>query len=253
MRTSYASTGVSRKASQDLCGRRYGIRDESGTVRLGTAASLLNLADIVARAIHGLTLPERTRLDPTNSEEYAELVAYNLDASATVVIVGGYKGVTAATVSELYGGPRVLAFEPQRWAWDELRIATKDFPHVECFNFGLGVEDQDDVPMGEYHTDACSFLELPGQREFGTGHIRDAVKTLAGIDVIDLMLLNIEGYEYVLLPYLIEHGVMRRVRYLLIQWHRDYAEAAGHGLLLRALGETHILRETGAFDSYERR
>ena len=198
-------------------------------------------------------MTERTRLDPATASEYAELLAFGLDSSATVVIVGAYKGVTAATVSELYNGPRVLAFEPQRWAWEELVEAVREFPRVECFNFGLGAEDQDDAPMGEWHTDACSFLELPGQREFGFGDIRETGKALRllEVDAIDLLLLNIEGYEYVLLSHLIASGVIHRVRYALIQWHRDYAEAAGHDDLLRALGETHRLRNTGAFDSYE--
>lgn len=199
---------------------------------------------------------DRTRLDPANAEEYAELSAYGLGPDATVVIVGAYKGVTAVTVSEMYSEPRVLAFEPQRWAYEVLVEAVRDFPNVECFNFGLGLEDQNDVPMGEFHTDACSFLTMPGQREFGTGHIRDAVKTLDVLldwEPIDLLLLNIEGYEYVLLPHLIENGVIERVYYLLVQWHRDYAEAAGHDELTRALSETHRLRVEGAFDSWERR
>ena len=133
-------------------------------------------------------------------------IDWPLDQESVVVEVGGYKGRWALQIAERYQS-HLYVFEPQPWAADVCREVLGERARV--LEYALGVEGDDDHPvtvaMGEWETDGCSIIK-PGHNHV-TMHAIERVFALLGITHIDLMLMNIEGYEYTLLPYMLERGI----------------------------------------------
>jgi hypothetical protein len=79
--------------------------------------------------------------------------------------------------------------------------------------------------MNEYGTDAASFVRQEQRSEHqNQGIIQDA-NILLDKPPIDLLIVNIEGYEYTLLPYLFNsaHTLFNKVGSIAIQFHDDFA------------------------------
>jgi FkbM family methyltransferase len=161
-------------------------------------------------------------------------IDWPLNSKSVVVEIGGYIGRWALQIAERYH-PHLYIFEPQPWAAQACGDALGDAARVLPYALG----DRDGTfPMGAYETDGCSFLrpgDIPGtMREIG-----QAFKGL-GLSHIDLMLMNIEGYEYTLLPYMLELGI--RPARLMVQFHPfdDVQQAATARIFerLAALGYT---------------
>lgn len=148
-----------------------------------------------------------------------------LTPESVVVEVGGFKGRWALQIAERYN-PDLYVFEPQQWAAEVCREALKPYNAI-VYSFGLG--DHDGVlPMNHYETDGCTFIS--GEAE-AIGNIRDAAKVLPR--PVDLMLVNIEGYEYTLLPYLLDQGLLPHR--LMVQWHTHATTPEAHAVLLARL------------------
>jgi len=157
---------------------------------------------------------------------------FELPAQANIVVAGAYRGRVMALLALLYPDyVNLVGFEPQLAA----RAAA-----IERFNasgiramvqpFGLG-ESDGTFDMGEYGDEYAGFVNLDPQRarmvghtEHATGELREAVRAFddaVGPNKIDLLLLNIEGYEWILLPHLIRAGLFSsgRIRRLVLQVH----------------------------------
>jgi FkbM family methyltransferase len=140
-------------------------------------------------------------------------IDWPLDKNSVVVEVGGYKGRWALQIAERYQ-PRLYVFEPQEWAYGVCCAVLGD--RATVLPYGLGVEDGY-LPMGEYETDGCSFIKEYEPYAACQIKVIDAVFRHFGITHIDLMLMNIEGYEYTLLPYMFERGILPCR--LMVQFH----------------------------------
>lgn len=142
-------------------------------------------------------------------------VEWELDENSVVFEVGSYRGRWAHQIAERYN-PHLFCFEPQPWAAETARRLLEGF-NAQVFTFGLGEKDAE-LPMSEFHTDGCSFLR--STRERGLGKIREikSVVEELGIDTIDLMLMNIEGYEYILIPHMFNQGIFPKI--LVAQFHK---------------------------------
>lgn len=138
----------------------------------------------------------------------------DLDSNSVVFEIGSFKGRWALQMAQRYN-PTLYCFEPQNWCYRVTREVLKNF-NANVFNFGLGVQNEK-IPMGEFGTDGCSFVR--GTRGLGMGEIRDIFEVLGVLQVenIDLALVNIEGYEYILLPYMMAKNI--KPQKLLIQFH----------------------------------
>lgn len=166
----------------------------------------------------------------------------DLDASSVVVDVGAYRGDGVASFRRLYGC-EVWAFEPNPNAFSLLEERFAGQPEVHPVPWALGARD--------------ATLDLafdgPGSSLFGGTHqdwatqpvtVRAAAPAFAelGIDRIDFMKVNIEGAEFELLDHLIEAGILRTVRYVLVQFHEWHAGAhGGRRRIRRSLAQTHDL------------
>lgn len=148
---------------------------------------------------------------------------FDLKPGQDVVVAGAYEGKVIDLLLDLYPGTRVFGFDPQAWAIDAAiqRLRRHTPTTWSLFHYGLGVEDAM-LPMGEWHTDAASFFNPgPHSRIQGEGELVDFRKCMigAGINHIDLLILNMEGYEFRLLPYLEQVGWIDRIDKLAVQWH----------------------------------
>lgn len=140
----------------------------------------------------------------------------DIDHSSIVFEIGSFKGRWALQMAQRYN-PVLYCFEPQNWAWQVTCEVLKNY-NANVYNFGLGYTEER-IPMGEFGTDGCSFVR--GTRDTGTGEIRDIDRVCAYLHInhIDLCLINIEGFEYILLPYMMERNI--KPQKLVIQFH-DY-------------------------------
>jgi hypothetical protein len=143
-----------------------------------------------------------------------------LTGESVVVEVGGYTGRWALQIAGRYQ-PRLYVFEPQPWAADACRAVLGDRATVE--GYGLGAQSGG-LPMGCWETDGCSFLRpIEGS---GWGEMREigAAFTDLGITHIDLMMVNIEGYEYALIPHMLDKAILPQR--LMVQFH-TFADSDG--------------------------
>jgi FkbM family methyltransferase len=166
---------------------------------------------------------------------------YPLDRDSVVVDVGGYHGDFAEQMDRKFGS-RIFLFEPvpEFFALCCRRFA--DRPNVRCLNYGLSAaagrfpitEESDGSSLAKHASSASrQWVEV---RRFA-----DVVDALA-IERIDLLKVNIEGGEFELLPHLIETGLIRRVRYLQVQFHTFVDAAAARRAHIREqLQRTHEL------------
>lgn len=143
-------------------------------------------------------------------------IDWPLTSDSTVVEVGGYKGRWALQIAERYH-PRLFVFEPQLWAYEVCKRALGDAATVK--HFGLG--DHDDLlSMGEYETDGCSFVKPSAATDNSDkGLIYEIGRIFKELEIsaVDLMLMNIEGYEYTLLPHMLNKGILPKR--LMVQFH----------------------------------
>lgn len=140
-------------------------------------------------------------------------VEWPLTTDSTVVEIGGYCGRWALQIAERYH-PHIHVFEPQPWAFEVCKrvLGTQAVVH----NFALGTHNGTHN-MGQWGTDGCSFFNWDVGDE-NTGEMREAAPILNSLGNIDLMLMNIEGYEHLLLPYLLDN-LIDLPRFLMVQFH----------------------------------
>lgn len=165
------------------------------------------------------------------TDRMAELIAYTRQAAATiehewdaraidwpltkksvVVEVGGYVGRWALQIAERYA-PRLYVFEPQPWAAAVCRAVLG--VKASIWPCALGTYDGT-ASMGGWETDGCSLVkngaDLVQMCEIGR------VFREIPLTKIDLMLINIEGYEYTLIPHMLDQGITPKR--LMVQCHK---------------------------------
>lgn len=170
---------------------------------------------------------------------HALSLTWPLDANSTVWVVGAYAGQTVRMLHERYA-PKIHAFEPQVPMLNQLDALA--LPGVATYPFGLG--DRDGIfPMGEVGNDAASFVADMGiARTHGVGRMADVRGFIEEHpEPVDLAVINIEGYEFVLLPYLIDANLLGHFEHLMVQFHVNFPLASGYGALRERIGETHDL------------
>lgn len=147
-----------------------------------------------------------------------------LPPKSTVVVVGAYKGITMELIHELYQPKMLVGFEPQLWAVQEAQKRLSYIKNYTLIEGGLGTENAY-LLMGEYGTDACSFVNNGPQsrvQEYGRMFEADEALKILNLPKIDLMVMNIEGYEWELLPYLKQTGWLDKINMIAVQFHTGF-------------------------------
>lgn len=139
-----------------------------------------------------------------------------LENGASIVVIGAYKGDTIEFLLEHHPTANITAFEPQEWAYNELCSKFVNCERVTLYKHALGLGTVAEFPMHEYGTDAASLLEVKNSRAMQKVSVLDA-HILKDWQKIDLCVVNIEGFEYYLIPYILDLEI-RPVNWL-IQFH----------------------------------
>ena len=161
-----------------------------------------------------------------------------VDESSVVWEIGGYEGRWALQMAEKYD-PLIYVFEPQDWTADKIREKLAGH-NAKIRQFGLWTHGGE-MQIHDYGRDGASLLKPDGpdgRAVLVTDVYRIFLK--AEVEQIDVCLMNIEGGEFVLLPYMIGMGMMEHIRYFWCQWHTFVPAAAEKWLRLRQmLDRTH--------------
>lgn len=160
---------------------------------------------------------------------------FGLPPHSVCVVAGAYKGRVMDLLHQVYKPARILGYEPQPWALERARARVGHLPSCELYPYGLGTVDGT-FEMGEWETDACSFVNHV--RVMGMGELR-RIETVFPTEVIDLAVINMEGYEFNLLPHMVEQGMMDRWLRLAVQFHHGFGNDAVYPELRRMLARTH--------------
>ena len=146
---------------------------------------------------------------------------WDINSHSTVWEIGGYEGRWAAQIVEKFDA-YVNIFEPQGWAVMKLKERFAESDKVSIFPFGLWVMDAF-LPLYHMETDGASLIHAGAHSE--VLEFRDVYNQMD--EEVDLCLMNIEGAEFALLPYMIANGLMKNFRYFWCQFHPGLLQDGG--------------------------
>jgi len=169
---------------------------------------------------------------------------YPLDNRSLVVDLGVYEGKFTREIRQRYGCA-VLGFEPVREFWSKLADLHAD-PCVSIRNCAIGAEDGT-AKIAVRNDSSSLYLEGECVEPVQVVGVAKLFATLTSIGhwAVDLMKINVEGAEYDILDRMIELDLVRRVRFLQIQFHTYGAGAEGAQVrrdrIRESLRQTHTL------------
>lgn len=167
---------------------------------------------------------ERWKRD--NGDETLAL-EWAINDRAYVWEIGGFEGRWAAQIEEKFD-PYITIFEPTRWGFGKCSARFFDNEKVDVRPYGLWVMDAK-LPLYNPGNDGASLLMAHATTE--VCQFKDAFLEVGALDGdIDLCLMNVEGSEYALLPYMIGYGLMKFFRYFWCQFH-TFADPTGDRFL----------------------
>lgn len=156
--------------------------------------------------------------------ETAWIADYPAGLNDVIAVIGAYSGTTTRLLIERAPEATFHLFEPQDWAIKQLRERFP-LPNVHIHPFGLG-DRTGRFQMALYTSNGCTFMK--GGRQFKEGgdgwFTADQMEFTAamqsiGIGQIHHASINIEAFEYVLIPYMARTGWLARCKTLGVSWH----------------------------------
>src|SRR6266550_2861683 len=164
-----------------------------------------------------------------------------VSADTLVVDAGGFDGSWSKEVLIRYGC-RALIFEPVPDYARHLRNVFGRNNRVEVVQGALFGRDGEGT-MGVAAYSSSLFLRTAARTV--TVPLLDVARVFRERDLTDVacLSLNVEGSEYDILDRLVETGLMRRVRSLVVQFHQNVPEhVARRAVIQRSLALTHEKR-----------
>lgn len=171
--------------------------------------------------------------------EVAVIASLDLRPHDKAIVAGAYEGTTIKFLCDFFD-MEVHGYEPQHVMRERAAQRLANYPKVHLHEYGIGVESGL-MPMVRGGTDMCSFI-ADGTPADTVGMLRLADDIFEVMGRVQLMVLNMEKYEHVLLPYMADRNLMHNVEHLLVQFHGEEGEYAPSAALRRGLNRTHTLR-----------
>lgn len=197
------------------------------------------IADLIYKPPTPVPPPELQRLIPWQEVRGDKTlrIDYDLTSDSLVIDVGGFEGQWASDIFSKYCCC-IYIFEPVDEFADFIEQRFANNPRVVVKRFGLaGANKKERITLSG---DASSFHTDGGTTKIAqlvpaSGVLRDL-----GLDMIDLMKINIEGGEFELLDHLLTEGWISRIRHIQVQFHDFVPGATGKMQEIRErLAETH--------------
>lgn len=155
----------------------------------------------------------------TDRGDETRALDWPINSDSLVWEIGGFEGRWASQMVEKFNC-RMDIFEPQIWAADKITQWTVGNNRAEVHPFGLWIMNSS-LPIYNFETDGASIL-------YSSEHADKPHKPGIFVDVyewqktrgdVDVALMNIEGAEFILLPYMIGLDLMRHFRFFWCQFH----------------------------------
>lgn len=195
---------------------------------------------------HDFTEPDLAELD--RIWPIGQMLA--VSDKGAIIVAGAYEGRYIAYLHEMFPMAEIHGFEPQEHAF---LVASKRAPaRVTLYCSGLATKERR-MQMGHSNTDSASVLVHAGHLQDVS--MIDAVEAIQSIPPIDLFVMNMEGYEWALIPYLLDEMMHHRIKSLAIQFHADYVSLQRAQRVRDYLGEYYTLAfaDTNNWTLWERK
>lgn len=152
-----------------------------------------------------------------------------LDSSSLAVDVGANIGLVSELIART--GATVHSFEPNRQAFQQLRKTAARFPNMTINNVAAGVKDQEVVlylhkNSGTTDDDLTQASSLKADKPNVSTEYSQKVNEidfalyLNGLDrTVDILKIDIEGYEIELVNHLLDCGAFEKVRKVYVETH----------------------------------
>lgn len=164
---------------------------------------------------------------------------YPLNHNSFVVDLGGYKGDFAFEINKRYGC-HVEVYEPVKTFCAQCVQRFVGNPKVVCHNYGLSDAPGQVYISNEDNGSSIVRRKTPTDELIVVKSFREEFERL-GISTIDLLKMNVEGSEFLLLPHIFETDLIRRIKYLQIQFHTFFPDAVKLRESIRSrLAMTHV-------------
>lgn len=143
---------------------------------------------------------------------------WNLNEDSHVWEIGGFEGRWAQQIWDKFHC-NITIFEPQLWAVERMQKRFEGIEKIDIRPYGLWTEDVL-LPIGNYHTDGASLVNDDGREEKQFGAFKNFYYEIQNFPHdINLVLMNIEGGEWHLLPNMIVSGIIVRFENFWCQFH----------------------------------
>lgn len=147
--------------------------------------------------------------------DYHLLRVFDINSESLIVDIGCYNGTWLKDMYCKYNC-NCIGVEPVKKYYDQSsRILVDD--KIKIYNFALSIIKNKEIKMIDKKDSSCISLEDEGN----IVPSRYAKTFFESINTkIDVLQINIEGYEYELLPFMMEHYLLNNVNSIQIQFHR---------------------------------
>lgn len=154
------------------------------------------------------------------------ILNYPLDENSQIIELGGYHGYWTKTASQRFNC-NILSIEPVPQFYNKLvdeidyYIGTFNKPSrdkIKMENCGISTEEKT-ITLYMDGDATSSYLESSEQIEVECHTLQYFLKKY-NITKVDLIQINIEGEEYPLLENWIEIGILNKIKYIQIQFHK---------------------------------
>jgi FkbM family methyltransferase len=147
-------------------------------------------------------------------------IDHPLTEDSVVIEFGGYKGTWVKKIFEKYNC-NIFVYEPVPSFYQELLNKFNNNQKVKIFNYGVSVKNES-KPLFLKHDSTSVFFEVSDECINANFMSIDEILSLSG--EVSLCQINIEGYEYELLEYLIETNKIQKLERIIIEFHGEKIE-----------------------------
>lgn len=153
--------------------------------------------------------------------------------------IGACDGAFTEALSKAYPDALIVAVEPVPALFDAAQKRLAGRPNVALTNAGLWSADAE-LPMLA-DGPASRIVDEPYPQGC-VGKFFDIARWIRNFSDIDVLIMNVEGAEYELLPRLINSGTIERIRNVQVQFHDlDNNSPEAMEIIQSGLAETHFL------------
>jgi FkbM family methyltransferase len=141
---------------------------------------------------------------------------YPLNEESIVMDLGGFKGIWASQIINLYN-PNVYIIEPVYNYYNYMVSKFADNNKVKLMNVGISNEDKEDIIFVNEDSSSFNSNGTPENIKLLT---MKSIFNKWNLEKVDLLQINIEGYEYLLLEHLVNEDILDKFKYIQIQFHQ---------------------------------